>query len=53
MAQKQQEKVKGCKKCGRNKRKQSNKGSAISLFVRNRISAKDYFTLTNQITKVK
>lgn len=48
MAKKEGQKVKGCSKCGRNKKKSANKGSAISLFIRGKISAKEYFVLTNQ-----
>jgi hypothetical protein len=46
MAQKQTQKVKGCKKCGRSKRK--NKDGVTSLFVRNKITAEQYFKTTNQ-----
>lgn len=46
MAKTQTQKVKGCKKCGRSKRKDSN--SALSLFVRNKITAENYFKVTNQ-----
>lgn len=35
------------KKYGRNKRKAVRKGSPISLFVRGRISAQDYWKLIN------
>lgn len=48
MAQVQTQKVKGCKKCGRSKRKAAAKGSALSQFVRGKISGKDYFAATNQ-----
>lgn len=40
------QKAKGSKKnrkFGREKKKRANKGSAISLFVRNKISADEYF----------
>lgn len=40
------QKAKGSKKnrkFGREKRKQANRGTAISLFVRNKISASEYF----------
>ena len=53
MAQKQTQKVKGCKKCGRSKRKAAAKGSAFSLFVKGKIDGKQYFALTNQTVKVK
>lgn len=49
MAAKQSQKVKGCKKCGRSKRKNST--GPLSLFVRGKITAKDYFSLTNQSVK--
>lgn len=51
MAKKEGQKVKGCRKCGRNKKKSAGKGSAISLFVRNKISAREYFSLTSQSFK--
>lgn len=51
MAKLQQQKVKGCRKCGRNKKKSANKGNAISLFVRGKITAKEYFILTKQAVK--
>ncbi len=51
MAKKEQQKVKGCRKCGRAARKETGRGSAISLFVRNKIEAKEYFALTNQTCK--
>ena len=51
MAKKESQKVKGCKKCGRTKRRNANKGNAISLFVRNKISAREYFSLTGQSFK--
>lgn len=51
MAQRQKQKVKGCKKCGRTDRRRSRFGSPISLFVRNKITAKEYFALTNQSFK--
>jgi hypothetical protein len=51
MAKKQGEKVKGCHKCGRAKRRAARSGSPISLFVRNKITAKEYFSLTGQSHK--
>lgn len=48
MAKREGEKVKGCKKCGRTKKKHARFGSAISSFVRNKISAEEYFRQTNQ-----
>lgn len=51
MAKREQQKVKGCRKCGRNKKKSANKGNAISLFVRGKITAKQYFLLTKQSCK--
>jgi hypothetical protein len=50
MAKKQSQKVKGCKKCGRSTRKGSST-SPLSLFVKNFITASEYFKLTNQKTK--
>ncbi len=44
-------KVKGCKKCNREKKKKARKGSPISSFVRGRITAKEYFLLTGQSFK--
>lgn len=41
-------KVKGCRKCGRNKRKEARKGSPESLYSRGLISGEAYFKLTNQ-----
>jgi len=52
MAQKQTQKVKGCRKCGRQKRKDAGRGGATSLFVRGKISAADYFRMTGQRAKV-
>ena len=52
MAKKEQQKVKGCRKCGRGKRKQAGRGSAISLFVRGKIDGKQYFALTGQKVRV-
>jgi hypothetical protein len=46
MAKRESQKVKGCKKCGRSKRK--NSGSALALYVRNKITAEQYFKETNQ-----
>jgi len=51
MAQKQTQKVKGCRKCGRGKKRAAGKGSALSLFVRGKISAADYFKASNQSVK--
>jgi hypothetical protein len=51
MAKKQGQTVKGCRKCGRGKKRLSRFGSPISLFVRDKISAKEYFRLTNQAAK--
>lgn len=52
MAKKESQKVKGCKKCGRTKRRKERAGSPISLFVRNKITGTEYFKLTGQKTKV-
>jgi len=49
MAQKERQKVKGCRKCGRSARKNST--GPLSLFVRGKITAKEYFSLTNQTCK--
>lgn len=43
---------KGSKKIGRTKRKAERKGSPISLFVRNRITAHKYWELTGQSVRV-
>lgn len=51
MAKASDSKIKGCKKCGRAKNRQARAGSPISLFVRNKITAKDYFLLTGQAFK--
>jgi hypothetical protein len=51
MAKRETQKVKGCRKCGRQKRKEAGRGSALSLFVRGKIAASDYFKMTNQATK--
>lgn len=51
MAQKQGQTVKGCRKCGRGKKKEAAKGSAISLFVRGKIDGRTYFNLTGQKAK--
>jgi len=54
MAKKTASKVKGCRKCGREARKlfrAAQNGNATSLFVRGRISAKEYFALTKQSYK--
>lgn len=53
MPQKKTQKVKGCRKCGRIKRKNEGKSSSISLFVRNKISAEQYFKDTGQTIKRK
>lgn len=47
----QAKKVKGCRKCGRGKKRAARFGNPISAFVRNKISAKEYFNLTNQSFK--
>jgi len=51
MAERKKQKVKGCKKCGRNQRKKERRGTAISSFVRNLISAVEYFKQSNQKVK--
>lgn len=51
MAKREGQKVKGCRKCGRNKKKSANKGNAISLYVRGKITAKEYFAVTGQAFK--
>lgn len=51
MAKKEGQKVKGCRKCGRAKNRQARSGNPISLFVRDKITAKDYFSLTGQAFK--
>lgn len=51
MAKREGQKVKGCRKCGRTKKKNDRKGSAISLFAKGKISAADYFKATNQTVK--
>lgn len=43
----------GDRKHGRQKNKQSRFGSAISSFVRGKISGEQYFKMTNQIVKRK
>lgn len=43
------QRVKGCKKCGRSKKK--GRDVALSSFVRGRITAQEYFKLTNQALK--
>lgn len=48
MAKKATQTVKGCRKCGRSKKRNANAGSPISLFVRGKISGTDYFKMTNQ-----
>jgi len=42
----------GCRKSGRSERKKKNKGNPISLYVRGKITAENYFKLTNQTIKV-
>lgn len=51
MAKREGQKVKGCRKCGRTKRKNDRKGSTLSLFVRGKINATEYFKATNQSVK--
>ena len=54
MAKREGQKVKGCKKCGRKHRqafRAAKIGNATSLYVRDKISAKEYFVLTNQAHK--
>ena len=51
MAKKESQKVKGCRKCGRTKKRLSRFGSPISNFVRGKITATEYFKLTNQSFK--
>lgn len=48
MPRRDTQKVKGCRKCDRTVKKQAAIGTPISQYVRNKISAKDYFSLTNQ-----
>lgn len=43
--------AKNQRKFGRAKRKVNGRGNPISLFVRNKISAEQYFKLTNQSLK--
>lgn len=50
MAKKESQKVKGCRKCGRSKRKGTS-NSPLSLFVKNLITASEYFKQTNQKVK--
>jgi hypothetical protein len=45
------QKVKSQRKFGKKKRKAAARTNPISLFVRDRISAADYFKLTNQGVK--
>lgn len=52
MAKQQTQKVKGCRKCGRSKKRNAAKGNAISLFVRGKISAKDYWNMTGVTAKI-
>jgi hypothetical protein len=51
MAKREGQKVKGCKKSGRTIKKAGRVGSAISSFVRNKITAAEYFRQTNQKSK--
>lgn len=51
MAKKEGQKVKGCKKCGRTKKRKERFGNAISAYVRGKITAKEYFALTSQTYK--
>jgi hypothetical protein len=51
MAKKETQKIKGCKKCGRSKNRQARAGSPISLFVRGKITAQNYFSLTGPRVK--
>lgn len=51
MAAKKIQNVKGCRKCGRSKKKQDGRTKPLSAFVRSRISADEYFKLTNQALK--
>lgn len=51
MAKKQGQKVKGCRKCGRGKKKQDGRVKPLSAFVRGKITAAEYFKLTNQALK--
>lgn len=51
MATVQKQKVKGCKKCGRTKKKRERSGSPISSFVRGKMSAEEYFKATGQSVK--
>jgi hypothetical protein len=51
MPQKQSQKTKGCKKCGRIKKKEAGKSTYLSLFVRNKISGEEYFRKTDQKAK--
>lgn len=44
---------KGNKKYGRETKKRGNKGSSISLFVRNKITGEEYFRKTNQSLKTR
>jgi hypothetical protein len=46
MAAREKQKVKGCKKCGRSARKIA--GTPISLYIRDKITAKEYFAQTGQ-----
>ncbi len=48
MAKREGQKVKGCRKCGRTKKKSAAYGNSISNFVRGKITAAEYFKQTNQ-----
>lgn len=52
MAKKQSQKVKGCRKCGRSKKRDTGKANPISFFVRGKITAEVYFKQTGQKFKV-
>lgn len=47
----ERQKVKGCRKCGRSSKRAESIGNPISLFVRDKITAEQYFKLTNQKVK--
>lgn len=51
MPKAQSQKTKGCKKCGRIKKKLEGRNSILSLFVRNKISGEEYFRKTDQKVK--
>lgn len=52
MAKKQSQTVKGCRKCGRSKRKAAGTTTPIALFVRGKMTAENYFKATGQKAKV-